>query len=161
MAASTGPPSMGRMLAVGIVIAAIVGAIAGFAGGYLARPSDSGGFWSSAPTPQTRVYYLFSGVMGPPFDEVAVGQPPDILFPDTITVNRGDTVTIHVYNTEDATEVPTEHHTFTMGAPYARNVDLDAGENTTITFVANTAGIFQWQCTFHPPTMVGWLTVLG
>jgi hypothetical protein len=144
---------MGRMLAVGLVIAAIVGAIAGFAGGYLARPSAS--------APQTRVFYLFSGVMGAPFDEDAVGLFPDIWIPDNIVVNRGDTITIHVYNTENATEVPTEHHTFTMGAPYARNDDLDAGETMTITIVANNAGIFQWQCTFHPPTMVGWLIVLG
>jgi len=148
-------------MAVGIVIAAVVGAIAGFAGGYLARPSVSGGFWSSVPAPEARVFYLFTAVIGDPFDENAVGQPPDIFIPDRITLNRGDTVTIHFYNTENATQT-TERHTFTMtSTPYDRNVDRGPGENSTFTFTAGTSGIFQWRCTYHTPSMVGWLTVLG
>ena len=153
---------MGRMVSVGVVIAAIVGAVAGFAGGYLARPAASGGFWSSAPTAQVREFYLFTGVQGPPFDENMVGLPPDIFIPDTIVVNKGDSVTIHFYNTENKTEVPTEHHTFTMaGTPYDRNVDLDAGKNVTFTFTAGTSGVYKFSCSFHTPVMIGWLIVLG
>lgn len=161
MAMAATPPSMGRMALVSVVIAAIVGAAAGFAGGWIARPAATAGFWSSTPTPRTLDVYVFSGVMGPPFDEGAVGLYPDIFIPDSFTVNRGDTVRIHFYNTENASEVPTEFHSFTMDAPYATNQEVDAGLNRTITITANTAGTFQFRCTFHPPTMVGWLTVLG
>ena len=107
------------------------------------------------------MFYLFTAVIGDPFDENEVGQPPDLFIPDRITVNRGNTITIHFYNSENATEVVTEHHTFTIGSPYTRNVDLDAGENSTFTFTAGTSGIFQWRCTYHTPSMVGWFLILG
>jgi len=161
VATSASPPSMGRMMAVGIVTAAIVGAIAGFAAGYLTGPAPSGGYWSSNPAPQTRVFYIFTAVMGEPFDENAVGVPPDIFVPSLITVNRGDSVQIHFFNTENATQT-TERHTFTMDAPYGSVThDIGPGQNVTFTFTASTAGVHTYRCTYHPPSMVGWLTVLG
>jgi plastocyanin len=171
MATAAGPASTGRTMAVSVVIAVVVGAIAGFAGGYLARPAGTSAFWSSSPAPRTLDIYLFTGVQGPPFDENAVGQPPDIFIPDNIVMNRGDTVRIHVYNTENATEPVTEHHTFTMtDAAYkaqfgdtagSGSIDLDAGDTMTITLTASAAGVFRYECTFHPPVMIGWLVVLG
>lgn len=160
MATAPSAPSTGRMVVVSVVIAAIVGAIAGFGAGFLARPSAAAGFWSSSPTARTVDVYLFTGVQGEPFDENAVGQFPDIFIPDEIIVNRGDTVRIHFYNTENASE-GSEFHSFTMDAPYQMDHQLDSGENVTFTIVASTAGVFQFRCTFHPPVMVGWLTVLG
>jgi len=37
----------------------------------------------------------------------------------------------------------------------------EPGQNVTFTFTASTAGVHTYRCTYHPPSMVGWLTVLG
>ncbi len=137
---------MSRMLLIGIVVAALVGAGAGFAGGYLSRP---------APAAQAREFHVFTVVLG--FNDTLVGLPHDGFSPDQITVNRGDSVTIHFYNTEDEAE----RHSFTMAAPYAMDRDLNWQENVTFTFTANTAGMFQYWCKYHLPSMVGYLVVLG
>lgn len=139
---------MGRMMAIGIVVAALVGAGAGFAGGYLSR---------SAPAAQEREFYVLTVVLG--FNDSFVeGLPPhDGFSPDQITVNRGDTVKIHFYNTEDEQE----RHSFTMAAPYTMDHDLDWKQNETFSFTATTAGMFQFWCKYHLPSMVGYLIVLG
>ncbi|MGI0148023.1 MAG: hypothetical protein ACREDF_00635, partial [Thermoplasmata archaeon] len=80
-------------MAIGILVAALVGAAAGFAGGYLSR---------SAPAAQTQEFYVFTWVV--PFDEALVMQPPDAFMPNAIVVNKGDAVIIHFYNTEDVDE---------------------------------------------------------
>ncbi len=139
-------PSMGRMLLIAIVASALVGAGTGFAAGFLARPQ---------PTPQVREFWVFSVVL--PFNDTMVGLSHDYFAPDRIIVNKGDTVTIHFYNTEDEPE----RHTFTMDAPYAVNKDLAMAEKQDITFVASVAGTFAYRCTYHQPTMTGWLVVLG
>ena len=44
------------------------------------------------------------------------------------------------------------------------NVDtvvLGQGQNATITFTASWAGVFPYRCTFHQPTMTGYLVVIG
>lgn len=115
--------------------------------GYLTRPS---------PAPVSRSFTVLSfsleGV-----DEATAGVPHDVFVPDQIVVNRGDTVTITFINTEDVAE----DHTFTMAAPYAANMVLGMGERDSFTFTANTPGVFAYLCTFHQPTMTGYLIVLG
>lgn len=139
-------PSGGRMLLIAVVVSALVGAGTGFTAGFLARPQ---------PTPQVREFWVFSVVL--PFNDTMVGLSHDYFAPDRIVVNRGDTVTIHFYNTEDAPE----RHTFTMDAPYSVNKDLAMGEEADINFVASMVGTFAYRCTYHQPTMTGYLVVLG
>lgn len=148
MATQASPPSMGRLMAIGIVVAALVGGGAGFASGYFSR---------SAPAAQAREFYVLTVVLG--FNDSFIeGLPPhDGFSPDQIIVYRGDSVTIHFYNTEDEEE----RHSFTMAAPYTMDNDLNWKENKTFTFTANTAGTFQFWCKYHLPSMTGSLTVLG
>jgi len=89
------------------------------------------------------------------FNETIAGAPHDIFSPTFIHVNQGDTVIIHFINTEETQE----RHTLTLGA-YNIDVDLAHGEKQDIKFVASQAGIFQFYCRYHLPTMVGQLVVL-
>jgi len=140
---------VGRMVVIAVVLSAIVGSIAGFGAGFLVR--------GPAQPPTTREVWVFTVVL--PFNDSTPGFPShDYFAPDRITVNKGDTVKIHYFNTED---VP-EDHTFTMEAPYdAVNVVVHYGQTTNITFVASSAGIFPYRCLYHQPTMTGSLVVLG
>jgi len=137
---------VGRVVGIAVIVAAIVGAAAGYGTTYLTR---------SALAPQTREFYVFTFSLG--FNETQTPLPHDVFVPDRIVVYRGDTVVIHFYNTEDEPE----NHTFTMTAPAAVNADLAMGEHADITFVASTAGIFPYTCSYHLPSMVGNLVVLG
>lgn len=110
---------------------------------------------ASASGAQAREFHVFTSSID--FNETALGVPHDTFTPDTLVVNRGDTVVLHVHNTEDGDE----HHTFTMAAPYAVDRDIAPGEVANITFVADHAGIFAYTCGYHQPTMTGQLVVLG
>ena len=138
--------SVGTAVGIAVIVAAIVGAAAGYGTTYLTR---------STPAPQTREFYVFPFSLG--FNESVTSLPHDVFVPDRIVVYRGDTVVIHFYNTEDEPE----NHTFTMTAPAAVNADIGMGEHADITFVASTAGIFPYTCTYHLPSMAGNLVVLG
>ncbi|MEW6604765.1 MAG: cupredoxin domain-containing protein [Thermoproteota archaeon] len=111
-----------------------------------------------APTPQTREFHLLTRVEEA-VDEEKFGIPPDLFFPAQIAVNKGDRVVIHFYNLEpDETQ---EHHTFTMASGvYQMHHDLNAGEQKTIEFTASEAGVFDYLCVLHQPTMRGQLVVL-
>lgn len=148
MSAPSGPASssFGRLLVV-VAISAFVGGVAGFGAGYLGKPA--------APAPVTREFFLFTDSMT--FNETKVGVSHDIFNPNRIIVNRGDAVLIHYYNLEDQPE----DHTFTMEAPYEMNYVVHMNERVNITFVASTPGIFAYRCTYHQPTMTGYLVVLG
>lgn len=104
------------------------------------------------PALQTREFVVVNGDAG--FNETAVGISHDTFIPDQIVVNQGDKVIIHFYNTEES-----EHHTFTIGAPYNINVDLAGGQHQDITFTANQPGVFRFYCVYHVPTMSGELVV--
>ncbi len=107
-------------------------------------------------TPITREFWLFNSAI-PGFNEAQMGMPHDVFSMPTIWVFKGDTVVIHFFNTEVAGG---DHHSFTIKSkPYSANVDLSPGQNRTITFDANTTGIFSYYCTFHQPTMRGQLIV--
>jgi len=91
----------------------------------------------------------------PSANETKLGIPTDLFAPSSITVNKGDTVTVHFYNIEQG-----EPHTFTLGAPYNIDKNVSPGQNATIVFKADHEGVFQYYCKYHLPTMVGQLIVL-
>lgn len=141
---------LGRTLVIAVVVSALVGGMFGYASSALTRPS------STSQAPQEREFWVFTTVL--PFNDSLPGFPShDYFAPDRMTVNKGDTVKVHFFNTEDEPE----NHTFTMVAPYAMNQDLPAAATTSFTFVASTPGIFPYRCVYHQPTMTGWLVVLG
>lgn len=107
------------------------------------------------PTPHTRDFYLVTSVID--FDETEAGIPHDIFSAKAITVNQGDKVIVHFINTEPVSE--DERHTFTIPA-YNIDVDLAPGQKQDIEFTATEAGIFDFICTYHLPTMQGQLVVL-
>ncbi len=162
-----GKVSSAKLLAAAALIAISSGAVVGLSVGYVVHYS----------APATRTFYLFDGNL--PFSErTFYNIPHDTFVPDTITVDKGDHVVIHYINIEDAPE----SHTFTMNMPYTfdatlygnatqqgvvstypnvGNVILSQGQNATITFTANWAGTFPYYCTYHQPTMTGYLVVIG
>ena len=138
---------VGKTFVIAVVAAALVGGVAGFTAGWLGNPK---------PAAQSREFWVLSVAL--PFNDSAPGMPPhDYFAPDRIVVNQGDTVTVHVINTEEKPE----RHTFTMEAPYTVNKDLGMGERADIAFTASTPGVFAYRCTYHQPTMTGYLVVLG
>lgn len=136
--------------AIGIAAAAIAISIAA----WLQQPQ-----LDEAPAPQTREFYLLTQV-DEEVDEEQFGIPPDLFFPTQMTVNKGDKVLVHFYNLEP--EETQEHHTFTMASdPYQMHHDLNAGEQKTIEFAASEAGVYDYICVLHTPTMKGQLIILG
>ncbi len=140
--------SSGRVLLVTALLSIVTGSLAGFGLGYTAQ--------YQAPT--TREYFLFNSSVD--LNESLYPKIHDTFFPDHLTLNRGDTILIHYINTESLS-AGGDHHSFTMLAPYAINQVVEPGSNANITFTANLPGIFRYWCTFHEPTMRGYLTVLG
>jgi len=140
------------MFAVVVVsVAALVISIA--AAGYAYGVQISAQSKPSQTAPQTREFTVITDIAA--FNETIAGAPHDIFSPTFIHVNQGDTVIIHFINTEETQE----RHTLTLGA-YNIDVDLAHGEKQDIKFVASQAGIFQFYCRYHLPTMVGQLVVL-
>ena len=141
---------------VSLPIAAIVIAIVAiFAASFSLMDEATGSI--NPYNPQTRDIYLFSQV-DENIDEEKFGIPPDQFSLGSIVVNKGDTVKIHFTNLEPVETQ--EHHTFTLFAPYAIDADINAGEDTIIEFTATEAGVFEYVCTYHEPTMSGQLVVL-
>ena len=108
----------------------------------------------STTVPTNKIVYLFNSHL-PDANETKLGIPTDLFAPSSITVNKGDTVTVHFYNTEQG-----EPHTFTLGAPYNIDKNVSPGQNSTIVFKADHEGVFQYYCKYHLPTMGGQLVVL-
>jgi plastocyanin len=113
---------------------------------------------SIMPASTNKTFYVFSAeVEG--LDEATARIPGDIFTPPIIVVNRGDSVTMYFYNTEQEAE---ERHSFTIDAPpYSVDIDIAGGESGNATFItAVQEGIFPYYCKYHLPTMVGQLVVL-
>jgi len=112
--------------------------------------------FAQQPSPSTtnRVFDVFNSHI-PDANETKLGIPSDLFAPSSITVNKGDIVTVHFYNTEEG-----EPHTFTIAAPYNIDKNVSPGQNATIVFKADHEGIFRYYCKYHLPTMVGQLIVL-
>ena len=142
---------MSRTLAIAVSLAVVAGAAAGFLAGSMA-----GGGTPAPPayTPVDREFWTFTVVL--PFNDSMPGMPAhDYFAPDTMLVCKGDRLHIHFFNTEEEPE----DHTFTMVAPYEMNHVLPADTQTDFNFTATTTGSFAYRCTYHQPTMTGWLTV--
>jgi len=159
--------SASKLLLVIAVVAIVAGAAIGATVGYAVR--------YEAPT--TRTFYLFNSSL--PFDEKTWGIPHDTFTPDRITVNKGDKVIIYYRNIEDTTE----DHLFSMKSPYTfdavihsgqtenfpvaatmtstQSITLHVNQTATISFTASWAGVFEYWCDKHLPTMTGYLVVLG
>jgi plastocyanin len=137
-----------NLLIATILLAAIVGSVTGLGTSYLAHPS---------PAPQTRSIYLFAQDLG--FSAPSNLKFDYIYSSSQITVNKGDTVTIHFYNPTD------KAHSFTIGVPYANDVVVAAQsstiQNANITITTNQPGSFTFYCKFHPPQMTGTILVQG
>lgn len=147
---STAAWSARKILIVTVILSIILGSVSGLAAGTLGRPSG--------PSRQTRELFLFPIELA--FNDTVAGIPHYVFNPGMIVVNKGDTVKIHFYQPTD------ESHSFTIVAPYSKDVTLPVATptnipKTDITFVADTAGFFVYHCKFHPPTMTGTLQVLG
>ena len=74
--------------------------------------------------------------------------------PNQIIVNQGDEVTLEILGINGK-----EHPTVIEG--YDIKFAVTRGQITTVKFKADKAGVFKFNCTAHPPTMVGELIVLG
>lgn len=103
-----------------------------------------------------REFWMFDSEI-PDLNETQMGMPHDVYSMSNISVYRGDDVVIHFFNVEPQGG---DNHSFTIfDKPYDINVVVTPGQNKTITFDANTTGIFSYYCTFHQPTMRGQLLV--
>jgi len=142
--------SVRKTLIVATILSIVLGSVAGLGAGPLVKQLTS--------APQTREFFLFPVEL--PFNDTVAGIPHYVFNPSMIVVNKGDTVLIHFYQPTD------EGHSFTIVAPYSKDVTLPVATSTNIpktdiTFVAGTAGFFVYHCKFHPPTMTGTLQVVG
>ncbi|HZE77506.1 MAG TPA: cupredoxin domain-containing protein [Nitrososphaeraceae archaeon] len=109
----------------------------------------------AAPMLKQNEYYIFTQELLA--NESKLGVPVAIFTLTDIIVHKGDTVTIHFYNTADE---PGDRHTFTMQPPYKMDHDLAGGQNTTFSFKADTVGGFTYFCRYDLPSMIGHLEVL-
>jgi plastocyanin len=73
--------------------------------------------------------------------------------PSQIIVNQGDEVTLEIIGINGA-----EHPAVIDG--YDVSFTVKRGELTTVTFTADTAGVFRVICSTHEPSMIGEIIVL-
>ena len=117
---------------------------------------SSGGKIPSLSTPGEKVFYVFtSEIEG--VDEEKLKVAGDAFSVNTLVANKGDKVTVHFYNVDPVKE---ERHSFTVGDPYAVNIDVGFAESGNATFTADKVGVFPFYCKYHLPVMEGQLVVL-
>ena len=117
---------------------------------------SSGGKIPSLSTPGEKAFYVFtSEIEG--VDEEKLKVAGDAFSVNTLVANKGDKVTVHFYNVDPVKE---ERHSFTVGDPYAVNIDLGFAESGNATFTADNVGVFPFYCKYHLPVMEGQLVVL-
>jgi hypothetical protein len=96
---------------------------------------------SKMPAFSNKIFYVFN-VEVEGVNVTAARVTRDIYSLPVIAVNRGDSATVHFYNTE---EEIVERHSFTIDAqPYSVNIDVAAGESGNTTFTADQEGIFPY-----------------
>lgn len=126
-------------MAVSLVVAIVVSAIVAAGISYALAPRPA------ARTPQTVDVYMIAGDFG-----------ADTFLPGTLTAYKGDTLRIHITNTED------EDHDF-MIDEFGVDTEITnvTGSVTNVpAFVVDRAGTFAYRCMYHQPEMTGWLTVV-
>src|SRR2546426_3975633 len=101
--------SVRKILIVATILSIILGGVAGLGTGTLARQLAS-------TSPQTREIFLFPVEL--PFNDTVAGIPHYVFNPSMIVVNKANTVLIHFYQPTD------ESHSFTIVAPYSKDVTL-------------------------------------
>ena len=102
----------------------------------------------------SRTFYLFpEEIEG--LEEEIFKIPHDSFSLKTIVAKKGDSITVNFYNIEAV-----ERHNFVLNQPYNIIQDLTGGQNVTFSFIANKEGIYEYQCSYHLPTMTGQLLVL-
>ena len=106
--------------------------------------------------PGQKEFYIFTSEI-PNVDEDKLKVAGDSFSLTTMIVNKGDKVTVHFYNVDD---VKTEHHSFTIGAPYNIDKDILPGQSAVANFTADHEGVFQYYCKYHLPGMIGQLYVV-
>ena len=132
---------------------------------------------TTASASNNKTFYLFNTEL----EGLPAGMDHYIYSLPVILANRGDSVTVNLFNiaeteaegteeeeaegTEEeeaeGTEEEVERHAFIIDTPpYSVNIDTAPGEMGNATFTADQEGIFQYYCMYHPQTMRGQLVVL-
>jgi plastocyanin len=132
---------------------------------------------TTASASNNKTFYLFNTEL----EGLPAGMDHYIYSLPVILANRGDSVTVNLFNiaeteaegteeeeaegTEEeeaeGTEEEVERHAFIIDTPpYSVNIDTGPGEMGNATFTADQEGIFQYYCMYHPQTMRGQLVVL-
>ena len=145
------------IVSVGLTLLPITGSVL-TAAAAVAQPSSSppsSVIEIAAPRLKQNEYYIFTQELNA--NESKLGVSVAYFTLTDIIAHKGDTVTIHFYNTADE---PGDRHTFTMQPPYKMDYDLAGGQNTTFSFKADTVGGFTYFCRYDLPSMIGHLEVL-
>jgi plastocyanin len=132
---------------------------------------------TTASASNNKTFFLFNTEL----EGLPAGMDHYIYSLPVILANRGDSVTVNLFNiaeteeegteeeeaggTEEevaeGTEEEVERHAFIIDTPpYSVNIDTAPGELGNATFTADQEGIFQYYCMYHPQTMRGQLVVL-
>jgi plastocyanin len=132
---------------------------------------------TTASASNNKTFYLFNTEL----EGLPAGMDHYIYSLPVILANRGDSVTVNLFNIAEAeaegteeeeaegteeeeaegTEEEVERHAFIIDTPpYSVNIDTAPGEMGNATFTADQEGIFQYYCMYHPQTMRGQLVVL-
>ena len=125
---------------------------------------------TTASASNNKTFYLFNTELEG-LDTATTGISHYIYSLPVIVANRGDSVTVHLFNipeteeeeggTEEGGTEEVERHAFIIDTPpYSVNIDTAPGELGNATFTADQEGIFQYYCKYHPQTMRGELVVL-
>jgi hypothetical protein len=131
---------------------------------------------TTASASNNKTFYLFNTELEG-LDTATTGISHYIYSLPVIVANRGDSVTVHLFNIPEPEEEEggteeggteegggteeVERHAFIIDTPpYSVNIDTAPGELGNATFTADQEGIFQYYCKYHPQTMRGELVVL-
>ena len=131
---------------------------------------------TTASASNNKTFYLFNTELEG-LDTATTGISHYIYSLPVIVANKGDSVTVHLFNIPETEEEEggteeggteegggteeVERHAFIIDTPpYSVNIDTAPGELGNATFTADQEGIFQYYCKYHPQTMRGELVVL-
>jgi plastocyanin len=103
----------------------------------------------SLSTPGVKTFHLFTTEIAGVDEVIMAGDSFSV---NTLSVNKGDKVTVNFYNVDPVQE---GRHSFTIGDPYKVDIDVAFAENGSVTFTAINEGLFPYYCKYHLPVMVG------
>ena len=101
---------------------------------------------------EQRLFYLFPVEIE---DAEKFKLMTDTFSVKTMVAKKGDNVTIHYYNPEAK-----EPHNLVLMNQYNITKDSPGNQQTKKSFIADKEGIYQYEYTYHMPTMTGQLVVL-